>query len=367
MRIVRLANFVTPSSGGLRTALRELGRGYAEAGHEPVLVIPGPAASEEATDQGHIITLPGRVVPGLGGYRVLTDRARLVEVLIRLNAARLEVSDRSTLRWTGKWARARGVPAAMVSHESLDGLLRVARLPAPVRRTVARRLNRATARDYARVVCTTAWAAQEFRSAGARNVVEVPLGVDLSLFHPARRSEAVRLRYARPDEVLLVCCTRLSVEKRPERALRTVKSLLANGISVRLVMVGDGPLRHSLHQKAAGLPVTFAGYLADREALADLLASADVVLAPGPIETFGLAALESLASGTPVVVSASSALPAIVDGAGVAVAGEDLSPGVRELLTVSERTWRARARARAELFTWGAAARGFLAVHEELA
>ena len=43
MRIVRLANFITPCSGGLRTALRELGAGYAAAGHEPVLVMPGAA------------------------------------------------------------------------------------------------------------------------------------------------------------------------------------------------------------------------------------------------------------------------------------------------------------------------------------
>jgi alpha-1,6-mannosyltransferase len=42
MRIVRLANFITPYSGGLRTTLLELGAGYAAAGHEPVLVMPGP-------------------------------------------------------------------------------------------------------------------------------------------------------------------------------------------------------------------------------------------------------------------------------------------------------------------------------------
>ncbi len=41
MRIVRLANYVAPHSGGLRTSLRELGAGYLAAGHEPVLVIPG--------------------------------------------------------------------------------------------------------------------------------------------------------------------------------------------------------------------------------------------------------------------------------------------------------------------------------------
>lgn len=50
--IVRLANFVTPSSGGLRTALDQLGRGYLAAGHEPVLIVPGATRTDERTEQG---------------------------------------------------------------------------------------------------------------------------------------------------------------------------------------------------------------------------------------------------------------------------------------------------------------------------
>ncbi|MEV7022332.1 glycosyltransferase family 1 protein, partial [Kitasatospora sp. NPDC093558] len=50
LRIVRLANFVTPVSGGLRTALRHLGAGYLAAGHRPVLVVPGERRSEEETE-----------------------------------------------------------------------------------------------------------------------------------------------------------------------------------------------------------------------------------------------------------------------------------------------------------------------------
>ena len=66
LRIVRLANFVAPASGGLRTALRELGKGFRLAGHHPVLVVPGDAHSDRETEQGRVITLPGPVVPGTG-------------------------------------------------------------------------------------------------------------------------------------------------------------------------------------------------------------------------------------------------------------------------------------------------------------
>jgi alpha-1,6-mannosyltransferase len=366
LRIVRLANFVTPRSGGLRTALRELGTGYAAAGHEPVLVIPGPRAADEQTPQGRVVTLPGPLVPGMGGYRVLLDRSAVMHCLDALAPDRLEVSDRSTLRWTGAWARRRAIPSVMVSHESLDGLLRVTRLPAAARRRLAVRLNRATARDYAQVVCTTGWAADEFHRAGASNVAQVPLGVDLELFHPGWRSAEVRARHAEPGEVLLLCCTRLSVEKRPQRALTTLASLRANGVAARLVLAGDGPLRGRLERLAADLPVEFTGWINDRQELATLQATADVVLAPGPIETFGLAALEALACGTPVVASSSSALPGVLADAGVAVAGEDFAPGVQQLLAEPEDERRARARARAEQFGWDNAVRGFLAVHEAL-
>jgi alpha-1,6-mannosyltransferase len=48
MRIVRLANYVAPHSGGLRTSLRELGAGYLAAGHEAVLIIPGARGAGRA-------------------------------------------------------------------------------------------------------------------------------------------------------------------------------------------------------------------------------------------------------------------------------------------------------------------------------
>ncbi len=364
MRIVRLANFVAPRSGGLRTAMRHLGAGYLAAGHEPVLVVPGPDDGDEVTDQGRVISLRGPVMPFSGGYRVLTNRRRLAALLTELRPDRLEVSDRTTLRWTGAWARRNGVPAVMVSHESVAGLLGMAArvLSRPAAR-LADTLNVRTARHYTQVVCTTEWAASEFSRLGVTNLRRVPLGVDLELFSPAVRSPAVRERYAADDEVLIVHCGRLSVEKRPERSLSTVESLRAAGVPAVLVVAGDGPLRDRLARRAEGLPVRFTGFVHDRVALAGLLAAADVVLAPGPVETFGLAALEALACGTPVVVSASSALPEVIGDAGVAVAGEDFADGVRTVLAWPALERRAAARRRAEEFGWEHAVRGFLAAH----
>ncbi|GAB3954951.1 glycosyltransferase family 1 protein [Micromonospora vulcania] len=313
-----------------------------------------------------MITLPGPELPGSGGYRVLAGRRRLARVLADLAPDRLEVSDRSSLRWTGKWARAHGVPSVMVSHESLTGLLGQWRVPEALRRPVADRLNRATSRAYDRIVCTTRWAAEEFDRIGAANVDVVPLGVDLDTFHPDRADPGLRERYADPTELLLVHCARLSPEKRPELAVEALAELRRAGVPAVLVMAGDGPLRASLARRAAGLPVTFTGFLPDRSAVAALLASADVVLAPGPVETFGLAGLEALASGTPVVVNAASALPEVVGSAGLAAYGSAVSmaAAVKQLAARPEVERRRAARARAEEFDWPMSVAGFLRVYD---
>ncbi|WP_107058700.1 glycosyltransferase [Streptomyces rimosus] len=371
LRIVRLANFVTPESGGLRTALRALGAGYRAAGHEPVLIVPGPCVRDESTDHGRVITLPGPVLPGTGGYRVLADRRRVRRVLEALAPDRLEVSDRTTLRWTGEWARRARVPAVMVSHESVDGVLRAWGVPRGPARSAADRANRRTAHAYSRVVCTTEWAAAEFTRLGARNVVRAPLGVDLTKRHPGLRSSQLRRRCAGGADVLLLLCSRLSPEKRPGRALEALAELRWRGVDAALVVAGDGPLRPRLAARARAerLPVVFLGHLADPAELAALQAAADVALAPGPAETFGLAALEALACGTPVVAGAASALAGLVGPGGDTALddGASYADAVLRVLARPEAHRRAAARQRAEGYGWQPAVAAFLAAHDAAA
>ena len=369
MRIVRLANFVTPSSGGLRTALRALGEGYRAAGHEVVLIVPGERARDEHTPTGRVITVPGTRVPWAGGYRVMLGRRRLAAILERLAPDRLEVSDRLTLRWTGNWARARSIRAMMVSHESLYGLLGVVGAPPAVRRWATDRLNARTAATFDTVLCTTGWAGAEFERLGVTNLARVPLGVDLDLFHPRRYDGILRRRYAEPAQHLLIHCGRLSPEKRANRSIDALASLRATGVDAVLVVAGDGPSRARLTRRAAGLPVSFVDFVSDRSVVAALMATADVAIAPGPIETFGLAALEAMACGTPVVVDRHSALPEVVGDAGVAVSGEGaaFASGIADLLASPAPQRRHAARARAEQFGWPASVAGFLAAHRATA
>jgi alpha-1,6-mannosyltransferase len=365
MHIVQLANFYGPRSGGLRTALHHLGAGYVASGHEVTLVVPGSSAREERLPTGvRRFSLPAPSIPGTGGYRAV-DPYRVRALLRALRPDRLEVSDRLTLRGMGAWARRHGVPSVVISHERLDRLLQQFLLPGPLARRVADVANRRMASSYDQVVCTTAFAREEFDRIGAPNVRRVPLGVDLAAFAPGMRDDGWRTALTAGADALIVHCGRLSLEKHVERSVDTVAELTESGGRVRLVIAGDGPRRRALERRARGLPVTFLGFLSSRTEVARLLASADVSLAPGPHETFGLAALEALASGTPIVVSASSALREIISpGCGVAVPDLPVAfaSAVTGLLESPEEARRAAARARAEEFAWPESVRGMLSV-----
>ncbi|MFD8103516.1 glycosyltransferase [Nocardia fluminea] len=372
MRIVQLANFYGPRSGGLRTALHHLGEGYVAAGHEVVLIVPGPRRSEEMLPTGALrITLPALGIPWTGGYRA-ADPRRVADVLSGLSPDVLEVSDRLTLRGFGRWAGRRGVTSVMISHERLDRLLGQF-LPGPAARRCADVANRRTAADYDMVVCTTDFAREEFMRIGAPNVELVPLGVDLDLFSPHCWDSGLRADLGVAGYPMLVHCGRLSVEKRVDRSIEAVGALHRAGVPARLVVAGDGPRRESLERRARTVPalpggepaVHFTGFINERAMVAKLLATADVSLAPGPHETFGLAALEALAAGTPVVASRSSALADIVTAECGAIAADRpraFARAVTDVLAMPTSGRRRAARSRAEQFGWPRAVAGMLAV-----
>jgi L-malate glycosyltransferase len=113
-----------------------------------------------------------------------------------------------------------------------------------------------------------------------------------------------------------------------------------------LVMVGDGPERIDAEQEARRLGVQDrVFFLGKLDAVAPLLASADLFLIPSQSESFGLSALEALATGVPVVGSRVGGLPEVVrdgeTGALCAVGDvEEMSAAAIRLLT-DDALWHA--------------------------
>ena len=119
----------------------------------------------------------------------------------------------------------------------------------------------------------------------------------------------------RDDVLRLVHVGRLSREKSPHLAVATAVDLHRRGVPVRLDVYGTGPHRDELEEIAGGAPVVFHGHVAGREELADRIGEADIALSVCPGETFGLAVLEALACGTPVVTAAYGGARELVDDA----------------------------------------------------
>src|ERR1700759_2626525 len=105
MRVVQVANFYGPRSGGLRTAVDRLGAEYCTAGHEVFLIVPGRHAEHSELSTGVVrITVPAKLIPFTGGYRaVLPGPVRTL--LQTLLPDPLEVSARFTLGSLGRVGR----------------------------------------------------------------------------------------------------------------------------------------------------------------------------------------------------------------------------------------------------------------------
>lgn len=362
MHILRVANFVSPTSGGIKTALRAWGEHYQAHGHRASLIIPGPGPEISEESQGMVYRVPATPIPGTG-YSLIFDRARMSRLMDAITPDAIEVSDRATTRWMGRWARRRGVGSVMISHENMTGIM-VRRTPVPDRPATwaADLVNRRSAHDYDAIVTPSRFSAEEFERIGVHAHV-VPLGVDLEVFGPHRDPDATWPPTA-GRTIQLVHCGRLSPEKRPALSIETVRELVRRGHDVQMTVFGHGPMRAQLMERAQNLPVVFHSYITSRAELASRMGTADVAVAPGPLETFGLAALEVLACGVPAVCTDEGALQEVVGSGGYVAPSTPsaFADGVEALLTRPDA--RRLAREQAERFNWAASSARMLSIHE---
>ncbi|HEY8175036.1 MAG TPA: N-acetyl-alpha-D-glucosaminyl L-malate synthase BshA [Gemmatimonadaceae bacterium] len=142
---------------------------------------------------------------------------------------------------------------------------------------------------------------------------------------------------------------------RPVKRVRDVVTTFAEvnrKVESVLVMVGDGPDRHDAEQHARQLGVDKSvHFLGKIDSVAPLLAAADLFLLPSNAESFGLSALEALASGTPVIGTNVGGLPEVVrNGETGVLCGvgdtDGMSKAAVHLLT-NQTEWQAMSRAAA--------------------
>jgi glycosyltransferase involved in cell wall biosynthesis len=276
------------------------------------------------------LTHPGQVADGLAadGVRV-TDLAmggnRDIGALFRLarhiRAGRYDVVHTHLYRacvYGRIAARLAGVRAVVATEHSLGAeQLEGRTLTAGIRALylATERLGRAT-------VAVSPTVAGRLRGWGVpdRRIRVVPNGIDACRFRfdEVRRKET-RAFYQLPEDAYVVGCVgRIVPGKRFEVAVRALALLPADA---RLLLIGAGPEQRTLRRLAGELGIAdrmlLAGELpcprdplGDAPDLPSALSALDVLVAPATEETFGLAVLEALAAGLPVLYTCA---PAVAD------------------------------------------------------
>ncbi len=174
------------------------------------------------------------------------------------------------------------------------------------------------------------------------SVEVIPYPIDTSQYVPVPRDEARQRLGVAPEERLLLTLGNLVPRKDPTKFVRAVGLLTQSGVAVRAFMVGAGPERERVEQLIAELGlgdvIELKGHV-PQESIMDYYAAADVYVFPSTMETWGLAAVEAMLSGDPVVGTFACMPEVVPDFAGIYVPSQDpadLAEAIREAL---ERDW----------------------------
>jgi len=150
---------------------------------------------------------------------------------------------------------------------------------------------------------------REFRT--ERPIEVIHNFVDTELFQP-KASCAARDRLSPNGEKVLMHISNFRKVKNLPVLLKVFQEVQQH-VPARLALVGDGPERESTERQAEDMGIIDrVDFLGDQEFVAELLPAADVFVLPSQHESFGLAALEAMACGVPVVGSRIGGLPEVI-------------------------------------------------------
>jgi len=328
-KTLHLTNSWSETSGGIATFYRAL-MDAATRRQQPIrLVVPSDSYRvEEFSDWARIYHIKARRAPLNSSYRLiyppsfLYPKSIIQEVINTERPQLVEVCDKYNLNYCAALLRI-GLLGSVDYRPTVVGLT-CERMDDNVATYLgSSAAGRALTRFYMRWIyfpffdhhiVISQRTSEELRQASTghpitRGVFLRPMGVDASTFSPGRRNAGYRrellARHGKTEACkLLVYVGRLAPEKNLGLLIDTMRRLSRQPEETLLLLVGDGMERAALEHAAQGElsgKVAFMGFMKDREALADLLANCDLFLHSNPNEPFGIAPLEAMASGLPLV------------------------------------------------------------------
>jgi D-inositol-3-phosphate glycosyltransferase len=306
-------------TGGMSVYVREMARELGKQGHSVDIYtrVHDPADSQivELGEQARLIHLPaGQAEPmhKLAVYCYLPEFACNLENFRKNNGLHYDII--FSHYWLSGWAGRRlqqwwQVPHIIMFH-TLGAVKNATGIgeDAPELRIV---MEREAVNYCQRIIAATEREKEElvrYYSALPEKIGIVPCGVNMELFQPVDRT-AARQMLGLPDGKILLFVGRIDPLKGIDRLLEAMPHL-QHFEGLRLVIIGGDEYSRNEVEKLRRLSrelkvqdsVTFQG-LIKQERLPYFYSAADVCVVPSYYESFGLAALESLACGTPVVAT----------------------------------------------------------------
>ena len=313
MKICDLTQFYSPVSGGVKRYISEkiawMRRARPDDRH--VLIIPGEQNACRDDGLARTYTIRSPLVSRTARYRALLNLTAVEEILEKERPDVIESGDPYQVAWKALASGdALGIPVVAFYHSHFpEAYLRTidkffGHIAVDITRDIARRYVRELYNRFAATIVPSPALARLLQDWGVRNTRLGELGVDTALFHAnADPDETRQVRAAldiADDQILLLYVGRLAPEKNVTTLFDAFAQLDASRFA--LVVVGDGSeRRHLARLREHNESVHWLPYQGDGRQLARLYRAADLFVHPGVQETFGLVALESQASGTPVV------------------------------------------------------------------
>lgn len=293
VKIALVAESFLPHTNGVTHSLLRVLDHLAARGDEAVVIAPEAPGAPMRVGEAPVRLVPAVGWPGYRDVRVALSRTRSVaRLLAQERPDVVHLASPLVLGWAAvRAARALGIPTVAVYQTDVPSYAGAYRMPWGERMLGERVRQIHTTADLTLAPSTAAM--EQLRSLGVADLERWPRGVDAVRFAPGRRDAALRAAWAPGGEILVGYVGRLAPEKRVGDLAR-----LSRLPGVRTVIIGEGPEATRLRRRMPD--AHFAGFLGGGE-LARAVASLDVMVHPGELETFGQSIQETLASGVPVV------------------------------------------------------------------
>ncbi|WP_445570880.1 glycosyltransferase family 4 protein [Pseudomonas sp. E102] len=301
LHVTLVTETFAPEINGVANTLGRLHDGLRARGHRVELIRPRQAGDQGLTSDDQLLLCRGWPLPGYPGLQ--WGQASMHKLLRRWKRHRPDVLYIATEGPLGlsalRAARRLGISVVSGFHTNFQQYTQQYGLG-----LLSRGLTHYLRWFHNRSSLTLVPSVSQRLELERRHFERVALlsrGVDSHLFHPAKRSAALRKSWGLDDDAIAVLHVgRLAPEKNLallKRSFDTLRSAFATR-QIKLVIVGDGPQRLALEQQ---LPEAIFCGAQRGEALAAHYASGDVFVFPSLTETFGNVVLEALASGLGVV------------------------------------------------------------------